>query len=44
MTDLDVRPARPDDADRVAAIWEQGWQEVHPGEVPAALVEALAAI
>ncbi len=40
MTDLDVRPARPDDADRVAAIWEHGWQEVHPGEVPAALVEA----
>ena len=35
-----VRPARPDDAGRVAAIWEQGWREVHPGEVPAALVEA----
>jgi GNAT superfamily N-acetyltransferase len=35
-----VRPARPDDTDRVAAVWEQGWQEVHPGEVPAALVAA----
>lgn len=35
-----VRPARPDDAERVAAIWEQGWREVHPGEVPAALLEA----
>jgi GNAT superfamily N-acetyltransferase len=35
-----VRAARPDDAGRVAAIWEQGWREVHPGEVPAALVEA----
>lgn len=35
-----VRPAEPDDADRVAAIWEQGWLEVHPGEVPASLVEA----
>ena len=35
-----VRPATADDADRVAAIWEEGWREVHPGEVPAALVEA----
>ena len=35
-----VRPARAEDGDRVAAIWEQGWREVHPGAVPAALVEA----
>jgi len=35
-----VRPATADDATRVAAIWEEGWREVHPGEVPAALVEA----
>ncbi len=34
MTAPHVRPAAPVDAPRVAAIWEQGWHEVHPGEVP----------
>ncbi len=33
-----IRPARATDAERVAAIWEAGWREVHPGEVPDALL------
>jgi ribosomal protein S18 acetylase RimI-like enzyme len=33
-----TRPATPADAVRVAAIWEEGWHEVHPGEVPPVLL------
>jgi len=33
-----IRPATPGDAARVAAIWEEGWHEVHPGEVPDVLL------
>ena len=38
MTGAVVRPAVAGDAERVAAIWEEGWREVHPGEVPDALL------
>lgn len=38
MTRAGVRPAVAADAERVAAIWEEGWREVHPGEVPDALL------
>ncbi len=38
MTAPHVRPATPADAAQVAAIWEEGWHEVHPGEVPAVLL------
>ena len=38
MTAPHVRPATPADAARVAAIWEKGWHEVHPGEVPPVLL------
>ena len=38
MTGAVVRPALGADAERVAAIWEEGWREVHPGEVPDALL------
>jgi GNAT superfamily N-acetyltransferase len=33
-----LRPARAADAATVAAIWEQGWRDGHPGHVPDALV------
>ncbi|HEX6149230.1 GNAT family N-acetyltransferase [Nocardioides sp.] len=38
MTGAAVRPAAAADAERVAAIWEEGWHEVHPGEVPDVLL------
>ncbi len=38
MTAPTVRPATPADSPRVAAIWEAGWYEVHPGEVPDVLL------
>lgn len=38
MTGAVVRPAVAADAEQVASIWEQGWREVHPGEVPDALL------
>jgi ribosomal protein S18 acetylase RimI-like enzyme len=38
VTGAVVRPALAADAERVAAIWEEGWREVHPGEVPDALL------
>jgi GNAT superfamily N-acetyltransferase len=33
-----LRPARPDDAEAVAAIWRAGWRDGHLGHVPDALV------
>jgi len=33
-----LRPAGPDDAATVAAIWRAGWHEAHVGNVPAELV------
>jgi ribosomal protein S18 acetylase RimI-like enzyme len=33
-----LRPARPDEADAVAAIWRDGWTDGHLGNVPDALV------
>ena len=35
-----VRPADPADAPAIAAIWHQGWQDAHLGNVPDALVAA----
>lgn len=35
---VDIRPARPDDAEAVADIWCRGWCEAHLGNVPDALV------
>ena len=33
-----LRPARPEDAEAVAAIWRAGWRDGHLGHVPDALV------
>jgi len=38
MTTPVVRPAIPDDAAAVAAIWRDGWRDGHLGHVPDALV------
>ena len=38
MTAPVVRPATPDDAAAVAAIWRDGWRDGHLGLVPDALV------
>lgn len=35
----EIRQARPDDANAVATIWYDGWQEAHRGRVPDALLE-----
>jgi ribosomal protein S18 acetylase RimI-like enzyme len=35
-----LRPAGPEDAAAVAAIWQTGWREAHLGNVPAELVAA----
>lgn len=40
MTDVHLRPARPDDLDAIAAIWLTGWRESHLGHLPDALVAA----
>ncbi len=34
MTDPILRPATADDVDAVAALFHQGWHDVHPGRVP----------
>ncbi|MFN8111997.1 MAG: GNAT family N-acetyltransferase [Solirubrobacterales bacterium] len=36
---IDLRPARPEDAEAAAAIWIPGWREAHEGRVPDALLE-----
>ena len=33
-----LRPARPDDADRIAVIWHRGWRDGHEGNVPDTLL------
>ena len=39
MTDSPhLRPARPDDAESIAAIWYEGWRDAHLGNVPDALI------
>ncbi|MEJ7796593.1 MAG: GNAT family N-acetyltransferase [Nocardioides sp.] len=38
--DPSLRPATPDDAPAVAALWYAGWQDAHLGNVPDELVEA----
>jgi ribosomal protein S18 acetylase RimI-like enzyme len=35
-----IRPAQPDDAPEVAAVWQAAWHDGHRGHVPDALVEA----
>jgi ribosomal protein S18 acetylase RimI-like enzyme len=44
MGDVDdvvtLRPARPDDAPAIAAIWHLGWRDGHLGNVPDELVAA----
>ncbi len=37
---VSLRPATPDDARAVAAIWHQGWYDGHLGHVPENLVAA----
>jgi ribosomal protein S18 acetylase RimI-like enzyme len=36
---MDIRAARHDDLDRLAAIWHEGWHDGHAGIVPAALTQ-----
>jgi ribosomal protein S18 acetylase RimI-like enzyme len=38
--DVTLRPATPDDAPAVAAIWHLGWRDGHLGNVPDELVSA----
>ncbi|WP_433679049.1 N-acetyltransferase family protein [Nocardia sp. CA-119907] len=39
MTDSpQLRPARPDDAEAIAAIWYEGWRDAHLGNVPDELI------
>jgi ribosomal protein S18 acetylase RimI-like enzyme len=38
--DVTLRPATPDDAPAVAAIWHAGWRDGHLGNVPDELVAA----
>jgi ribosomal protein S18 acetylase RimI-like enzyme len=33
-----LRPAAPDDADTIAAVWHSGWRDGHLGHVPEALL------
>jgi ribosomal protein S18 acetylase RimI-like enzyme len=40
MSPTVLRPARPDDAGEIAAIWYQGWRDGHLGHVPDALTAA----
>jgi ribosomal protein S18 acetylase RimI-like enzyme len=39
---IELRPAHKQDAEQVAAIWQQGWRDGHLGNVPDVLVEARA--
>jgi ribosomal protein S18 acetylase RimI-like enzyme len=36
---LTLRPAAPDDAEAIAALWHGGWADGHLGHVPKALLE-----
>ena len=39
MTDPILRPATPEDIDAIAALFHEGWHDVHPGRVPDGLTE-----
>jgi putative acetyltransferase len=39
VTDPILRPATSDDVHAVAAVFHQGWHDVHPGRVPDGLTE-----
>jgi ribosomal protein S18 acetylase RimI-like enzyme len=39
MTDVELRPATPADADTIATLWHSGWRDGHLGNVPDALAE-----
>lgn len=39
MSSPTLRPATPDDVEAVAAVFHQGWHDVHPGRVPDGLTE-----
>jgi len=38
--DIELRPALPEDAPAIAAIWHLGWRDGHLGNVPAELTAA----
>src|SRR6516162_2949559 len=37
---MNLRTARPDEADAIARLWQSGWHDGHAGHVPQALVGA----
>jgi ribosomal protein S18 acetylase RimI-like enzyme len=39
VTDPILRPATSDDVDAIAALFHEGWHDVHPGRVPDGLTE-----
>jgi ribosomal protein S18 acetylase RimI-like enzyme len=39
VTDPILRPATPADVDAIAALFHEGWHDVHPGRVPEGLTE-----
>lgn len=39
VSDSILRPATTDDVDAIAAVFHQGWHDVHPGRVPDGLTE-----
>ena len=39
-SDIELRPARPEDAPAIAAIWHLGWRDGHLGNVPVELTAA----
>ncbi len=39
MADVSVRPARPEDAERVAAVQQDTWRQAYAGLLPAAVLE-----
>jgi GNAT superfamily N-acetyltransferase len=39
-SDVELRPARPEDAPAIASIWNLGWRDGHLGNVPAELTAA----
>ena len=39
MSDVVLRPAIADDVEAIAALFHEGWHDVHPGRVPDGLTE-----
>ena len=39
MADPILRPATTDDVEAIAALFHEGWHDVHPGRVPDGLTE-----